>query len=171
MVQPTLFQGIGTRASEPCSDGTTFRACSDGFHEEIGTFRACSEPSCVVFRRSRSMGAEHGTDRIGRRARLILHSCNQHVLVGLDDEIAALTARCDPYPISAIGEVQALSDGRATYYLHRGCLERRDRWTIPGHPPSPQLLVLAEHRCDDPLPPAWLAPPSPRPRPVTQEAF
>jgi hypothetical protein len=83
------------------------------------------------------------------------------VLAGLDDEPCGLFTMVDPYPLSALGEVGALSLGRRTYYLLRGCLERRNRWTIPGHLPSHELLVLAEHDCT-PMRTDWLLPPGPR---------
>lgn len=113
----------------------------------------------------------HAT-RVGRRVMLTVHGCGSHVLLGLDDEPAGLTARCDPYPLSQAGEVAALRDGRWTWAIAHGRLERRDRWTIPGHPPGPGLLVVTEHRCDHPLPDDWLAPPTPRPpAPTPKEPF
>lgn len=87
------------------------------------------------------------------------------MLSGLDDELAAFTVRVDPYPLSPTGEVASLRASRRTYWLRHGALERRDRWNIPGHPPCPDLLVLAEHRCGERPPDDWLAPPSPRPQP------
>jgi hypothetical protein len=112
----------------------------------------------------------HSVQRIGRRVVMMLHSCGEHVLTGLDDEPCGMTVRVDPYPLSPTGEVAALRAGRRTYWLRHGSLERRDQWNIPGHPPAPDLLVLAEHRCGDRPPDDWLAPPSPRPpRPAPEE--
>lgn len=92
---------------------------------------------------------------------MTVHGCGGEVLRGLDSAVAALTATVDPYPLSPLGEVEALRDGRRTYYLHWGALEPRDRYTIPGHPPSHALLVLAAHRCDQPIPETWIKPPAP----------
>lgn len=100
---------------------------------------------------------------IGRRPQLLRHDCGAHVLVGLDADRCALTARVEPYPLTALGEVEALRAGRWTYRLLRGALDRRDRWNIPGHPPTPEVPVLAAHVCGQPLPATWLAPPPPRP--------
>ncbi len=109
------------------------------------------------------------TTPISRKAHLTKHTCGAHVIVGLDADTAALVARCEPYPLSPIGEVEAMRDGRDTYRVMWGALDRRDRWNIPGQPPAPGRPVLAAHRCGDPLPAAWLAPPSPRPRPSTAD--
>lgn len=102
----------------------------------------------------------------------ICRACSRPIITGLDDETAGLTARCEPYRISAHGEVAALRAGRWTWALLRGRLERRDRWSIPGHPPE-DGTVLAEHSCDHPPPDDWLAPPLPRsaPAPTTPMEF
>lgn len=119
-----------------------------------------------------SLGGNGERARLGRRPQLRVHRCGEWVLVGLDDEPAGLTAWCDQYPISQAGEVAALTAGRWTWSISHGRLERRNRWTIPGHPPAPDLLVIAEHRCDSPLPDDWLAPPTPRPpAPTHKEPF
>lgn len=108
--------------------------------------------------------------RLGRKVVMARHDCGEPILIGLDDDRCALVARVDPYPLSATGEVAALRSSRHTYYLRHGALERRDRWNIPGHPPCPDLLVLAEHVCGTRPPDDWLAPPSPRPsRPAPEE--
>ena len=115
----------------------------------------------------------HSARRIGRRVLLIKHSCGQYVLRGLDADRCALTVLADPYPLSALGEVGALGLGRPTYYLHRGELEPRDRWNIPGHLPSHDLLVVAAHDCT-PMRADWLlgpAPKTPAPAPTTEESF
>ena len=39
------------------------------------------------------------------------------MLVGLDEDSAAFTARCDPEPVSALGEALALLGGRQSYEL------------------------------------------------------
>jgi hypothetical protein len=89
------------------------------------------------------------------------HHCGQHVLIGLDGDRAALTAIVDPYALSPLGEVQALTASRRTYRLRTGMLDPRDRWNIPGHPPGHDLTVLAAHDCTG-IPDGWRQPPAPR---------
>jgi len=97
----------------------------------------------------------------GRKARLAPHRCGAWVLVGPNASRCALTATVEPYAITALGEVQALRDGRTTYDLRHGELEYRDRWSIPGKPPGPDRTVVADHRCGHPLADAWRRPPQP----------
>ena len=106
-----------------------------------------------------------------RTPRIRVHPpCHQPILAGLDANRCALSVMVDPYPLTPAGEVWALQSGRRTYALSRGELERRDRWSIPGRPPSPKLPVLVEHACDTPVPPEHRAPPPPSPpRPATPE--
>jgi len=80
----------------------------------------------------------------------------------MDGDLAALTVTADPYPLNIAGEVAALRAGRRTYQLFRGALDPRDRWNIPGHPPTADLTVLAEHRCRDLIPAGWRRPPTPK---------
>lgn len=167
------FSG-GTSVPEGSEASRVSRSCPASFCEENGTSRSvsrgvgCGVPCVPVYK----TGHGHPGPRnvLSRRPFLSLHACGEHVLTGLDDEPCGLTARVDPYPLSALGEVAALRAGRHTYWLRHGCLERRDLWNIPGHPPAPDRLVLAEHRCGERPPDDWLAPPSPRPpRPAPQE--
>lgn len=91
-------------------------------------------------------------------------ACGAIVLRGLDADACAFTALADPRPVTAAGEVAALRDGRRTYDLDGRELSARDRWSIPGRPPTPRRPVLAAHRCHSPLPATWLAPaPDPAP--------
>lgn len=88
--------------------------------------------------------------------------CQAWTVAGLDADILALEARCDPTPLSALGEVLALVDGRRTVDLirTRGRLELEQRWgehidTFPaggGHGD-----VLASHVCGQPIPATWSA--------------
>lgn len=105
----------------------------------------------------------YGSDvRLTRRAHLEIHrSCQQHTLTGLDANRCALTVRVDPYPLTAIGEVEALRAGRHTYLLDHGELHPRTAWNIPGNPPSATRTVLAEHDCT-PMPATWRRPPTER---------
>ena len=122
--------------------------------------------------RSPLLGGDGGRDRVSRTAYLTKHHCGADLLAGLDDDVAGLVARCDPYPLSPVGEVEALLAGRRTWHLRHRRLERRDQFNVPGHPPCHDLLVVAEHRCGHPPPTTWLLPLSPpRPRPETTEEF
>lgn len=103
-----------------------------------------------------------------RRASIRVHSCHAPILAGLDADVAALSVAVDPYPLTPLGEVEALRDSRRTYDLRQMRLDRRDHWTIPGHPPSPRHPVVAEHRCGHPIPDDWKAPPTP-PAPTPEE--
>lgn len=98
---------------------------------------------------------------IRRRASLQPHHCGEHTLTGLDANRCALTVRVDPYPLTAIGEVEALRAGRRTYLLDHGELHPRTAWNIPGHPAGAQHTVLAEHDCTE-LPDDWRRPPTER---------
>lgn len=103
---------------------------------------------------------------MNRRVCRLIHHCGTPILVGLDNDRAALVARVDEQPLTALGEVYALTAGRRTYRLHHGALDRRDRWNIPDHPPSHGTPVHAEHWCADPLPAEWCLPPLPTPAPA-----
>lgn len=101
-----------------------------------------------------------------RRAEHSRCACGQPLLVGLDGDAAAFPARVDPRPLNPVGEVEALTAGRATYVLRLGALDRRNRWNIPGRPPSHQVPVHVAHDCAQPLPDAWLLPALPQPAPA-----
>lgn len=97
-----------------------------------------------------------------RKARLgVCRKCSALLIVGLDDHVAALTARADHVRVSTLGEVLALAQGRETYDLvWRGTrfeLDRRDRWRIGGRP-ADSHPVVASHRCGDDLPALALRP-------------
>lgn len=77
------------------------------------------------------------------------HRCGVEVIAGWDGDRAAQFVVLDAAPITAAGEVAALTAGRRTYRLWRAGLDRRDRWNIPGHPPGLDLPVHAEHRCGE----------------------
>lgn len=107
------------------------------------------------------------------KARIVTHrTCGIPTLAGFDDHVAALDAWCDLGQLTAEGELRALLDGRQTYRLWNGReLRRRDRWNIPGHPPTQRAPVFAEHRCHHPIPATWCMPPTSHntPTPVTEE--
>lgn len=95
-----------------------------------------------------------------------LHRCGATVITGLTADRCALVVMVDAAPLNHLGEVGALSDHRRTYQLRGQHLQPRDRWNIPGHPPSHALPVHAEHACGKPPPDAWLLPPPPAPAPA-----
>ncbi len=103
------------------------------------------------------------TERIGRKAHVVVCRCKAPVLTGLDSHRCALVVYVDPYVLSALGEVEALRDRRRTYVMHRGELDRRDQFNIPGHP-ADTIAVLAEHRCPTAIPHHWRRPVAPKPR-------
>lgn len=93
-------------------------------------------------------------DGIARRARARLcPKCGDPIMVGLDADVAAYPAKCDPTPLNALGEVQALMTGRATWHLNYigGRYEINYRYAehIKAHPAGsdPRVEVLAEHKC------------------------
>lgn len=104
-----------------------------------------------------------------RRASIRVCRCHAPILAGLDGEVAAFSVAVDPYALTPAGEVEALRQSRRTYDLDQMRLSQRDRWTIPGRPPTPARPVVAEHRCGHPIPDDWKAPPPPRPATASQE--
>lgn len=78
-----------------------------------------------------------------------IHRCGASVISGWDADRCAVFITLDSRPLSPLGEVAALASGRRTYYVRAGRPSRRDRWSIPGHPPSLDLPVHAEHRCGE----------------------
>jgi len=90
-------------------------------------------------------------------------------LSGLDADRAALPVTVTAHALTASGEAWALQLGLATYQLTGRQLYPRDRWNIPGKPPSAERTVLAAHDCDLVIPAEHrrpLPPPAP-PRPAT----
>lgn len=85
--------------------------------------------------------------------------CQDPTLVGLDDNVAAMTARADWRLLTPSDELTALLASRRTYRLHRHGrrlrLRVRDHWQIEGQPAG-VVDVVAEHACGQPLgtPPA-----------------
>lgn len=93
--------------------------------------------------------------------------CRADLLVGLDGDVAALSAICDDQHLTRAGELLAVIAGRHVYDLDvRGDLNRRDRWTIR----TPRDVVVPEHRCHEPIPITWRKPrPKPQPAPTPEE--
>lgn len=87
--------------------------------------------------------------------------CRMPCLAGIDDN--GLDTWCDLGELHSSGEAHALLEGRWTYDLHAGtqlCYRNADRiaWQPAGTGRNP---VLAEHRCQHPIPAAWTMPPQP----------
>jgi len=84
--------------------------------------------------------------------------CGRPILLGLDNDVTAMTARADPGLLSAAEELLARADGRRSYRLRRNPrsgddLWLRDRWQIKGEPANPHgglwaVRVVGEHRCE-----------------------
>ena len=106
-------------------------------------------------------------DRLTRNARPRRCRCGAPLLVGLDGDVAALTAKADPVAISCHGEAAALLTGRATYdAVPVGKnVQLSPRWVWHIRAPR-RYVVLAEHRCG--APPLDRDPNPPRP-PTTQK--
>lgn len=80
--------------------------------------------------------------------------CGRSMLVGLDDDRCAITARVDPTPLNAVGEASALMNDRPTFALRRiggeYVLDRREAETIAAKPAGGDngcTEVLAWHEC------------------------
>lgn len=77
--------------------------------------------------------------------------CGAYRIHGLDSDWAALPAKVDPEPLSALGEAQATIGGLRTYELSRYGggyrIDGRNDLTVRGRPAgSGRIDVLAEHR-------------------------
>lgn len=104
-------------------------------------------------------------EAVRRRARITTCAeCKAPILVGLDDDVAALVVRVDPFALSSVGEVEAILARRPTYWLRFTELDRRNQWNIRGNQ-ADDVTVLVEHRCGWPVPVEWrkpIQPPQPR---------
>jgi hypothetical protein len=97
----------------------------------------------------------NGTTR--RAQPRLCHTCDAHVITGLDDNIAALAVIADPTPLDQLGELTALTQGRRTFTLEtdgpRLVLNYRDAGRIQHRPPCGHRYdVLPSHTCGRPLP-------------------
>lgn len=105
-------------------------------------------------------------DGVGRGARLgRCRRCTRQVLRGLDGDLAAFPAECDPHEIDTNGELLALALGLRTYMLTRSMtssrklgwnLDPRTQWGIRA---GQRTALVVEHRCGIAIPAAarsWL---------------
>jgi hypothetical protein len=99
------------------------------------------------------------------KPKLGTHACRSATLTGRDHHTAAIVVHVEPYPLSVLGEVEALRDCRTTYQVAHYGLAARNSSMIRTRPAG-SVMVLAEHRCGEPLPRTWIAEPKPKPRPV-----
>lgn len=102
------------------------------------------------------------------KPKLGTHRCRAATLTGLDHHTCAREIHVEPYPLSTLGEVEALRNGRTTYQIAYYGLAARNASMIRTRRAG-SVMVLAEHRCGEPLPPIWLAPPTLKPQPVNLE--
>jgi hypothetical protein len=89
-------------------------------------------------------------------------SCRAPTLAGLDHHAAALPVRCDPTPLNALGELQALMAGHSTYRLawliDHYELDYRSHFDIRAHPAGTdkQSEVIREHKCGAAIPASYI---------------
>lgn len=110
---------------------------------------------------SRHLENQAGAPLGARHAKPRLCPCSAWTLVGLDADTLAFTARVDPTPLTADGELAALLTARPTYTLtlanSRLQLDDRDRWRMAGRPPGRHTGpgvpydVVPAHRCGQQL--------------------
>ena len=95
-----------------------------------------------------------------RKAKAILCRCGVPVIAGLDDDVCAFTVAADVTALSWAGELAcAVVQARPVFELSGKELHRRYPWRQSRPCEQP---VLPEHRCNDPVPPAWTSPPNTR---------
>lgn len=87
------------------------------------------------------------------------HKCGANIRSGLDNDYIAMVARVDDEIVTRQGELLAVINGRRTYSLEGGRLYRREK----HHYKTVAAAPYVEHRCWEPFPASWLAPPPPRP--------
>jgi hypothetical protein len=92
--------------------------------------------------------------------KLAVHNCRAEILIAADHPRVALDVYADPWPLSVLGEVQALRAHRVTYQVKGYGLKARTATDIRRHPAG-AVTVLAAHRCGEPVPATWKAQPQP----------
>jgi hypothetical protein len=79
-------------------------------------------------------------------------ACRATVLAGLDADNAACPVRCDPTPLTEMGEAVALLQGRATYDLLPTKTGRELHQRTPHFiNKARRYQVFATHKCNSPL--------------------
>ncbi len=87
-------------------------------------------------------------------------TCGAHIRSGLDSNACAMVVHVDDELVNYRGELLAALSGRKTYSLEAGALYRRFNY----HLRKPAAKAVIEHKCWEPCPVDWLAPPPPRKR-------
>lgn len=107
---------------------------------------------------ARQIADRDGAPLGARYAKPNLCTCGTWTLLGLDGDALAFTARVDPTPLTAQGELVALLTSRPTYTLTRTSqrlvLDDRDPWRTAGRPagtPGADYAVVPAHRCHQTL--------------------
>lgn len=78
--------------------------------------------------------------------------CRATVLAGLDADHAAMPVRCDPTPLTEMGEAVALLQGRVTYDLLPTKTGRELHERTPHFISKPRRYpVFATHKCNNSL--------------------
>ena len=88
-------------------------------------------------------------------------NCGAIVLVGLDSDICGFPVAVDPVPITYAGELWCLvhpSGRRYTYQLWGGELGLRDDRQLRTPVTFRHFTVVAQHWCNQPVPPQFHAP-------------
>lgn len=96
-------------------------------------------------------------------------TCGAHIRSGPDANAAAIEVSVDDEVVDHRGELLAALSGRKTYSLEAGNLYRRYDY----HLRKPAAQAVIQHKCWEPCPVDWLAPPPQRKRqqPTTKPPF
>jgi hypothetical protein len=82
-------------------------------------------------------------------------TCRRCAALTLTGHAEGIRATVDPIALSTPGRLAAILAGRVLYALDTDGLVERTAWR-QTHPPGP---TLAAHRCHEPIPAQWHAPP------------
>jgi len=165
---PREIDGAPLKSAPRCPECPVGAPCL--FSSQNGAPRGCPVTTREVPRALRSRRAGHPARTFRRQIHIsVCPTCQTAIITGLDADRAALAVTVTAHALTASGEAWALQSGLATYQLTGRQLYPRDRWNIPGKPPTADRTVLAAHDCDLVIPDEHrrpLPPPAP-PRPTT----
>ena len=88
--------------------------------------------------------------RIGRRPQAHVCQCDATILTAWDADMAAILVHLDPWALTTNGEQWARQQQLRTYHLNIHGIHTRYKVTTP--PPGQNHIVLAQHRCGNPVP-------------------
>lgn len=120
---------------------------------EQAPIRTAGQPEPWIIDRLIRTGAITETG-LSRRARpRPCPTCKTWTITGLDADVMAFEATCDPAPLTPLGEVAALMAGRRTLGLvqRSGRYELEQRWAEHIDADRHRLDVLASHTCGQPI--------------------